>query len=256
MRPLLRGHRIAAEADPRLGAAGCRLRGTLRRRLGRTLGNGLRRLLRCGLRSRRALGCGLRRLLRCGLRSCRALDRGLRGLLRRRLRSRLLRCRLRSLRCGLRCLRGRLPCGRSRCCHLVSSLSRDARALYAQHLLLIHLSAGYQHRSHFHYVAQLVTDFFHAIVHACAHHTARASSSRRIDAHAMHTDASRVDHVAMQSRTDVDASCYDARMSDYRMTTRVGACIHCGRATVQSCIGCERFVCEACVQQHDTTSAR
>jgi hypothetical protein len=40
-------------------------------------------------------------------------------------------------------------------------------------------------------------------------------------------------------------------MSDYRMTTRVGACIHCGRATVQTCTGCERFVCEACVPQHD-----
>ncbi|HRC63032.1 MAG: hypothetical protein K1X87_08710 [Dehalococcoidia bacterium] len=42
-------------------------------------------------------------------------------------------------------------------------------------------------------------------------------------------------------------------MATYRLTTRVGACVHCGTATVQSCAGCERFVCRDCEWQHHPT---
>jgi hypothetical protein len=38
---------------------------------------------------------------------------------------------------------------------------------------------------------------------------------------------------------------------DYRDTTRVGGCIHCGHTTVQVCEGCERFVCDNCERAHD-----
>ena len=36
-----------------------------------------------------------------------------------------------------------------------------------------------------------------------------------------------------------------------RQTTRVGACLRCGVATVMACIGCERFLCGDCEEAHD-----
>jgi hypothetical protein len=38
---------------------------------------------------------------------------------------------------------------------------------------------------------------------------------------------------------------------DYRETTRVGPCYHCGAATVQACMACENFVCPKCEQTHN-----
>jgi hypothetical protein len=43
-------------------------------------------------------------------------------------------------------------------------------------------------------------------------------------------------------------------MATYRMTTRVGPCIHCGNGTVQACEGCERFVCANCEKLHHPTT--
>ncbi len=40
-------------------------------------------------------------------------------------------------------------------------------------------------------------------------------------------------------------------MKTFRLTSRAGACLHCGYVTAQACVGCEHFVCEDDEATHD-----